>query len=488
MKNWLKIFFLILCFGFILLFVLLYLNRADVYAKLGSYYTQKDNYISAQYYYEKSYSLGNRNKQFRENYVNLLINSPLTLEAQERLVDIAEDKVRDQASESARYFLYNLKREINNKYPDNYIQQAAYNQKIVHWGKIPITYSVKQTKDVSPEIIQAVNDAFDAWERASSARIRFEHVTINPNIMVSFTNYAIKSPKYGEKYVIAYTTPDLSFNKLNRMDLSINITNVDGKPFTPNQIYNIALHEIFHALGFMGHSFDKNNIMYVTQTNEALVNNERKQISDADKLTLELFYKTRPDITNANELHYQYIPYPVMGDNVDVSYAKADEARKYISKAPKLPAGYIDLAQVLISQNDYDGAISNLEKALYLSTNDDTKYLVLYNMALVNYLNKDYEMALFYAAKALEIRDEEDVHILKAEIYKKIDDKNNAIKEYLCLNSINPDNIEYVINLANIYISKRNYLKARKVLKSYIMRNPQEKTNPRFKPCRILLL
>ena len=488
MKNWVKIFPIAFCLTVFALLILFYLTRAELYANLGSYYTKKDNYVAAQNYYEKSYLLGNKNKDFREKYVNLLINSPLTIDAQERLVSIAEDGQKDQANESARYFLYNLKREIHNKYPNNYIQQASYNQKVIHWGKMPITYSIKQMKDVPPDIIKAVNDAFDSWERASSARIRFERVSINPDIAVSFTNNKIKSPNPGEKYVIAYTLPDLSSNKLNEMNVVLNLSNVDREPFTPNQIYNTSLHEIFHALGFLGHSFDKENVMYVSQSNEVIVNNERREISDADKSTLELFYKIRPDITNASELHYEYIPYPVMGDNADVSYAKADEAKKYINKAPKVPSGYIDLAQALINQKDYDEAVSNLQKALYLSKNDDTKYLVLYNLALVYYFDKEYDFALFYVNKAKEIKDDDELHLLNAEIYKNNNNKKMAAKEYMYLLSKNPDNIEYVINLTNIYISKHDYLNARKVLKQYIKRNPQEKKNPRFKPCRLLLL
>ena len=103
-------------------------------------------------------------------------------------------------------------------------------------------------------------------------------------------------------------------------------------------------------------------------------------------------------------------------------------------------------------------------------------------------MDKDYDLALFYANKAREIKDEDELHVLKAEIYKNDDNEYYAIKEYVHLVSKNPDNIEYVINLTNMYISKRDYLKARKTLKNYINRNPHEKNNPRFKPCKLLLL
>ena len=488
MKNWVKISLSLLLFFILALLVLLILNKADIYARLGSFYSKQNNYTKAQDYYEKSYNMGNSDTKFRERYVNLLINSPLTISAQEKLVRIAEGKVKDAASESARYFLYNLKREIHNKYPENYIQQAPSNQKIIHWGKIPITYSLRTSKEIPQELVDAVNDAFDAWERASSARIRFERTSHNADIVVNFIAKTIKDAEYGQKYVIAYTVPDISQNRLIRMNMFLNIINVDGTKYTPNQMYNTALHEIFHALGFMGHSLENSHVMYMAKTNEDFINDKKREICSADKETLELLYKIKPDITNANGLKYDYIPYPVIGNSAEVNYAKTDEAKSYIRKAPTIPAGYIDLAQIMISEKNFRGAISNLEKAYRLAANDEAKYLVLYNLAVAYYYDNNYEMSLFYINKASELNDEDELHLLSAENYLKQEDIKKAITEFKYLTDKNPDNVEYSISLANIYITERSYLKARKVLKDFLKRHPEEKNNPRFKPCRLLLL
>lgn len=485
MKNLVKSFLIVL---FIILLAVFFQNKAEIYAHIGSFYLTKNNCIKAQKFYEKSYNLGNRNKDFREKYVNLLINSPLTIKAQEELVNIAEDGIKDSASESAKYFLFNLKREIHNKYPDNYIQQAPYNQKVVHWGKFPITYCFKQTKGVSQDILNAVNDAFDTWERVSSARIRFERVHRNADITVSFTNNKVLDVKLGQKYVIAYTYPEIVQDKLVRMDMTLNTINIDGEPFTQNQIYNTALHEIFHALGFMGHSFNKNDVMYMTRNNEEIVYDIKKEVSNADRLTLELFYKIKPDITNASEMKYDYIPYPVIGNSAEVNYAKADEAKSYIRKAPTIPSGYVDLAQTLINQKKYGQAIANLEKALRLSADDETKYLSLYNLAVAYYYEKSYELALFYVQKAGEIKDEESLRLLSAEICIKQNNIQKAEEEYVYLTKLKPDNPDYAIKLANIYIKNKRYIKARKILKTYLHRNPQDVRNPRFDSYRLLLL
>lgn len=487
MKNWVKLTFVILVSICILTCVFFYLKKADFYSYLGKFYTRHDNYAAAQKYYEKSYLQGNKNKEFRENYVNLIINSPMTISAQERLVSIAEDDIHDSASENAKYFLYNLKREIHNKYVNNYIQQASYNQKIMHWGKIPITYSFKNTKNIPSELVDAVNDAFDTWERSSSARLRFQKVNLNADINVTFISYKNDNAEFGKKYVIAYTVPEISQNRLNKMDMVLNVYNLDGKLFTPNQMYNTALHEIFHALGFMGHCPEKENIMYMSNDVKSMLEDKRKELNDADKVTLELLYKIKPDITNANELKYDYISYPVLGDNADINYAKAEEAKQYIRKAPSVPAGYIDLAQTLANQKKYTEAIKYLERAYRLASNNETKYMALYNLAVANYMEGSYDLALVYISKANDCKNADELKALTAEVYLKQDNIEGAKQEYLQLIELNSQNIDYAISLANIYIKQHKYLKARKVLKTFVENNPKQKQNERLEPYKMLL-
>lgn len=488
MKNWFKTLGIIFALVFLTGVLFFQINKAAAFAKIGKYYANKSNFSKAQEFYEKSYNLGNKDTDFRVLYVNSLVNSPLTIDAQEKLVKIAEDDIQDSASESAVYFLRNLKKEIHNKYPNNYIKQAVYNQQIMHWGKMPITYTFKNKRHAPKELVDAVDNAFDTWERASSVRVRFEQVpTDNANIVINFIGTKFNNIEYGNKYVIASTTPIFTQKKLEKMEVKFNIYDLEGKQFSPNRMYNTALHEIFHALGFMGHSMESDNIMYMAYNKDALKNNERISLSDSDKTTLELFYKIKPDITNANELKYEYIPYLILGDNTEVNSVKINEAKKYIKNAPTIPAGYIDAAQALLNQKKYTLANNYLEKALILANNDETKYLVYFNLAVTNYYDGNYDLAKIYINKAKEIKSENELKVLNATISLKQGNIEEAIKEYENLIKENPTNIDFAINLANVYIKNKRYLKARKTLKNYIKTNPKDSKNPRLEKYKILL-
>ena len=464
-------------------------NNADkIFGEIGNYYYGKNNIVLAQKFYMRAFNLGNNDYKLRVNYVNSIINSPLTVQSQEKLVKIVNSGIKDAASVNAEYFLYNLKREIHNKYPQNYIQQAPYNQKIIHWGKLPITYSFKNPYSVNEEIVKGVTDAFNEWERASSCRIKFKQVKINPDIWVEFIQEDIENPEYGKKYVVAYTAPVIAQNKLENMTIKINIKDLDGNTYSQNQIYNTSLHEIFHALGFMGHSYDKENIMNMAKDNEILKNDTKAVLTSADKSTLELLYKIKPDITNANELDYKYIPYLILGSGDDINYTKLNEAKNYIRKAPSIPNGYIDLAEALVEQKQYGEAIKYLEKALRVSHNNDSKYIALYNLAVANYYQELYELALDYIKYAQEIEDNDELHLLKAEICLKKSDTKCSIEEYKYLIERNSDNADYAINLANIYLKKHEYFKARKILKNFLNKHPKERNNPKFSGYRKLFL
>ena len=473
---------------FLFLFALQYgMTHIDtIMAARGDYYFAKNDIKNAERLYEAAFDLGVKDSNRRNNYVNMIMNSPFDISAQEKLVKFINYPIDDNAKLKAEYFIYDMKREIFRKYQGNYIKKAVHNGKIVRWDKLPVTYGFNSTEEVPEYYVKEIESAFLTWEKALDHMVYFERVKQSPNIIFEFKiNNSVGED--GKKYVVAYTNPNISSeNKLVNMDITFYLKDVDGKYFTENQVYNTALHEIAHALGLMGHSENRSDVMYMSK--DSIVENQKDKLSEADINTMKLLYNTKPDITNAHETKSSYIPYVVLGNDKEVTNSKIREAKYYIKKAPNIPMGYIDLAMGYVSAQDYAKAIKSLEKALQVADNNEILEMIYYNLAVSYYYIGNTELAKNNIFKAIQINDSEDSRYLLAEIYLKEGKTDKAIDEYGCLCKQHPKNTEYTIALANIYVTRHEYLQARKVLKAYFESNPEDRKNPRFAPYGIVRL
>lgn len=450
-------------------------------------YFKKGNYIEAQKYFEKAFDMGLHKFEDREAYVNSIINLPLDIIGQEKLLKFLEYPIEDSVKEKAEIFLYDLKREIHKKYPDNFISQAVFNQKVVRWASLPITYHFEKQKDMPEYFTKEIENAFTEWEKAMKHQIFFSENDKDANIIIKF-NAHNPAKEENKKYVVAFTSINVTNKDLIKMQIDFYLKDSQGKYFSQNQVYNTALHEIAHALGFMGHSNEENNVLYITKDSLDVYHDRRDELTSADINTIKLLYDIKPDISNNIKTESLYIPYVVIGDDESVNIAKKREAKIYIKNAPTLPAGWIDLAESYASQEDYPNAIKSLEKALDLADTLNIKRIVYYNLAVCYLQIGNTDFAKDYACKAKEIEDTEDAHLILAETYTKEKKYRDAITEYEILISKNPKNINYTIGLTNIYVIQKEYLKARETLKTYFRANPKDKNNPRLNSYGILKL
>jgi predicted Zn-dependent protease len=177
-----------------------------------------------------------------------------------------------------------------------------------------------------------------------------------------------------------------------------------------------------------------------------------------------------------------------LGEKEDINLAKHREAKNYIQKAPYLPNGYIDLAESYVADKQYHKAVGYLEKALTLATDENTKQMIYYDLALSYFYMDDIDASKSYIEKAFLLKTSEELEFLAAKISAKEGKNQEAIMILEDLISKHPDNIDYTIALANIYVNSKEYFKARKVLKNYTKRCPNEKNNPRFSSYGILML
>lgn len=474
-------------FLLIIFFVVLILgkNLDKIILARANYYFSKNNLVEAQNYYEKAFTLGVKDVVSRNAYVNSIINSPLDVNAQEKLVKFLDYSIDDGATLKVQYFLQDFKREIYKKYPYNYIIHSAFNQKLMHWGKLPITYGFDTQAQIPEYFVNSVENAFAKWEKVTDNQVYFQENRTNPDIIIRFSEHNPADPD-DRRYVVAYTTPSITGDKLNNMTISFYVKDINGDYFTKNQVYNTALHEIVHALGFMGHSSYSDDIMYLSKEVDVVKEDSIQEPTLSDINTVKLLYKIKPDITNTNQIVSEYIPHLVLGNDEEVTSAKISEAREYIEKAPKLPAGYIDLAEGYVAIQNYPKAIKCLERALILADTIEIKGMIYYNLAVANYYNDSPNLAEDYLRKALYINNTDEAHYLLAEIYVKQNKFKEAISELEKLIKKHPENVDYTIALANIYVTNKQYMKARKVIKSYIVKNPTEKNNSRLKSYGVL--
>lgn len=481
----LKKFSAIIAFLAIILFVALNINQEKIFILKANDCFKNNDIKCAQENFEKAFVLGYQKELARETYVNTIINSPLDLESQEKIIKFLSYDVNDSAKLKLDYFLQDLRIEVFKTYPANYVKQAVYNQKILRWGRNPITYDIVVDFNLPQKILDEIKSAFLEWENATDKLITFEMDKENPNIIFRLEEN-IPSEKVDAKFIVAYTTPEIDSNKLKNMEIKFYVKNPLGQILTNNQIYNTALHEIAHALGLMGHSNDKNNIMYMIKDTQAVSKNIRENLTNADINTIKLLYKIKPDITNSDENIGEYLPEIILGSDEEISSAKLEEAKRYIQNAPSIVAGYIDLAESYSANKEYSKSIKTLEHALKIADTDELVDIVCFNLALT-YFNIDHmEMAKDYIYRSIAIENTDEKRFLLAEIFSKSGEISSAEREYKYLVKKNPKYIEYTIALTNLYVMNKNYIKARKVLSDFVKINPSEKKNPRFKPYGIL--
>lgn len=480
---------IVLAFLCFVLFGIQYTNtHADKIASAkAEYYYKKNDIPRAMEQLEKAFEYGNVNYNQRDWYINSIINTPFNTNSQEKLVKFLNYPIEDSARLKAEHFLTDFKREINKKYPDNYITQAVFNQQLMRWGKIPVTYGFENEKNVPDYFPKEIENAFTQWEIATNHQILFTREDKSPDIIIKF-NPENPADTEVKKYVVAYTAPVVITNKLKNMVINFYLKDPNGEFFSQNQVYNTALHEIVHALGFMGHSNNRKNIMYLTKDSMSVIQDKREELTEADINTVKLLYKIKPEITNIEKPSGEYIPYLVLGNDKEINTAKIKEARTYIKKAPGIAAGYIDLAESYVATNNYSKAIKSLEKALELSDTDELRSMVYFNLAVSYFYIGHMEIAYDYLQQSIQIKDSEEKHLLLAEIYSKDGKTSKAISEYKSLIRQNPKNIDYTVGLTNIYINDKKYMSARKVLKEFFAHNPKERNNPRFEPYGIIKL
>lgn len=477
----------------------------DFYLDLGKKAYEQHDYVNAYKDLSLAVKLSPRNREIRYYYVKTLIMLKPTLQIQKALYEISQMHVPDSADLVSDIQISKWKSQILSQVGENYIEKAPFNNEILRWdaGKFPLNVFIQNNSTTAPPYFQQqIQKAFMQWQASTGKFIRFKFIDNEKyaNIFVSI-NPSTDMKKCTEadcKYTVAYTTPTIRGNLLKKMDIFFYDSNNLGQPFSAKEIYNTALHEIGHALGIMGHSENKNNLMFMEENpNEKdnkfdLLRSDFQAISPADLNTLTLLYELVPDITNTPadkfDTSRQFFAPIVMGDDDTINSQKILEAKNYIKAAPNLPNGYIDIASAYSETKQYSSAIENLNRALEVSSNDNERFIIYYNFAVTYIQIKDWQNALKYAQSAKLIKPSSDIDGLLAMINYNLGNKKAAKQIYKEALSKSPDNTIDAVNLAIIYLKEFDFSDAGKTLNSLIQANPDAKNDPRVKVYSWLML
>ena len=410
----------------------------------------------------------------------------LDYEAQEALLDFIDDEIADHYNLFAKDYLYSLESALFNKYKPNYIEYVPYSNKIIRWGEMPIRVKITKAEGLDLYFINEIERAFLEWQKVTDNKIEFLFEDVNPDIIIDFTELTKEEKENNSNlYIVANTEPVFDEDILRNMKITFYTKNIKDEYFTPQEVYNTALHEIAHALGMFGHSRDADDVLYFAPSRE-IKKDEYKKLSQRDINTINLLYEIKPDITN-NKAKYSIHPKVIFNSIENINKTKVKEAKNYINQAPDLPNGYIDLAQAAILAKDYEKARSSLKEAIKYASDNNTKFIIYYNFAVICYETGDMNKALFYATEAQKFRNKNSVTALLANIYYKKREYNNAIEQYEILVNNHPTSIMYNVNLAKLYINQLRIKEGVDVLKELIKNNPEASEDKRVKRFSLLL-
>lgn len=383
-------------------------------------------------FFERSLQTNPNNTAARYFLTLALTKGTPTYSHQEALYNMANSKTHDMAQSYAKSQIIPLKESLIGEMDDNYIYSAVQNKDILRWNieSFPLKVYFEQTK---PSYRGNIKKAFEQWGKASGF-LQFKEV-YKPeecDIEIKFTPYSgPKCESANCNYAVATTTNTTDkYHRLNRMIITFYNSNPFGEEFSPSEIYNTALHEIGHTLGISGHSDNPHDVMYASNHKISGVFSPYSHniiyLSKRDLNTLALLYRLAPSITNSKGWFYENLYYPplILGNDEEILKKKLDEYQKYIDKYPNYSGGYINIATVYSSMGNNKKAQYALDKASEFATNDNEKYLINYNRAVMYYNNQDFESALNCAKDALKIKNDETTNTLIRDIEEMISSAN----------------------------------------------------------------
>ena len=368
-------------------------------------------YEKAAQQYEFLINLSPEKETYKLNLANALLKAPFNYETQKFICDFLEKYEGKNYTYPLVQKLNKFKADLDWKIGTNYIDKAPMSNQIVRWedDAFPLKVSITGGDAI---YTNAVKGAFNFWAKSTNNFFSFVYID-NPDdadIKVQISGSAkTNCGDAGCYYVAALTSPEIKNNILKHMNMLIYTTDPYGKPTAPDQLQKVAMHEIGHALGVMGHSDNPNDIMYASAQHNKndYFSQYRSALSTNDVNTLNYLYMIVPHVSNvtedkknkSNKIYYKI----VFGTDEQIHQKDIQEAQNYVNNAPNIAIGYLNLGNAYAEAGMYKEALETYQKGFKLSVDKQEKYNIVYNMATTCVRMKDLNKALEYAEYAEKI-------------------------------------------------------------------------------------
>ncbi len=281
-------------------------------------------------------------------------------------IDLPDEIIENEQKSSSKSD-FNLVNSGNSD--NNYLHNAIDSTGQIHkWNKKTIIIWVANSSYQT-----TVYQAFAKYNRTFPELFKFmiTQERKKADITVDMVNSLERSNSNG--YYKQGST-DLNYNQKGEINTAnIKLLPIDnhGNYLSKTKLYAVAVHEIGHAIGIMGHSQSKNDVMYGFNANG--------EFSSKDKETIRLMYsKNQEEVSNAKSGY---------------EGSKLQEAISYAQKIPNKTTSWIQLGQVYYDQGHLSEALDSYKKALSIDATDPEIYR---SMAQCYYVSKKYETAIKY--------------------------------------------------------------------------------------------
>ena len=391
---------------------------------------------------------------------NVMTFSELTSEEQEKLINSAkqhsvfaqkDNKKESTANDSAVFSEKN----------ENYLNYAVdSNGKLVRWQKDKILVYVSPS-EYRHQIYQALSRYNTVFEDCFKFYISKNYQ--NADIVIDVVDSFDSNQSQDSLYMAGVTNNTFSGNDRVLSKSHVQLLSVrpnSNKKVTKKELYRVAMHEIGHSIGIIGHSPNSKDILYAATGVDDFslrdINTIKMMYSGDDELVAKVtenFAETR--LAEAEKYARMSFKKAIAWVNLAKTYydlGKKEEAinayKKAITIEPKNPLIYQSMAECYYLSEKYDAAIQMYKQALSLSKTQYEQTPVITMLGMCYAKKENFTIAYEYFAEAFR-RDSASETVLKNLLVACIqldykEDARNAIAQYKQVSKKNVIDNEFI--------------------------------------------